>query len=188
MKKIAPIAFIGAVVILLMGIGNSKSLNEWLSKPGGSPPVITHWYASERLYQGDIWRIYLEAKDPDGDMVHFVCDFDQLGSGTYRPEYVVLKKQHRGELRGYLRWFSTGGDGLSLSEWTQVSVTVFIRDKGGNRSNRVIFPLELSLGAKQGPPPPPFDTGPLDKLGTIMVELRDTDRDSDSRTRWWLLK
>lgn len=33
------------------------------------------------------------------------------------------------------------------------------------------FPLVLTVGAKQIPPPPPFDHGALDKLGTIMVEL-----------------
>ena len=170
-----------------MGIGYTKSLNEWLIKPGGSPPVITHWYASEKLHHGDIWKIYLEANDPDGDMVHFVCIFDQLGFGYYNPGYVVIKKQHRGELKGYLRFFSSGGDGLSLPEWTQVSLTVLIRDKGGNRSNRVVFPLGLSSGAKQGPPPPPFDTGPLDKLGTIMVELFDPGVDRGSQTRlWWI--
>lgn len=187
MKKIATIAFIGAVVILLMGIGYSKSLSEWLIKPGGSPPVITHWYASEELHHGDIWKIYLEAKDLDGDMINFVCIFDQLGFGNYFPDFVVVKKQHRGELRGYLRWFSTGGDGLSLPEWTRVSVTIFIRDKGGNISNKVVFPLVLSRGAKQGPPPPPFDTGSLHKLGTIMTELFDPSNDRGSQsTLWWI--
>jgi hypothetical protein len=187
MKRIAAIAFISAVLVLLMGIGYSKSLNEWLIKPGGRPPVITHWYASEELHHGDIWKIYLEAKDPDGDMRHFVCIFDQLGFGLYPSEYVVIKKQHRGELRGYLRFFSTGGDGLSLPEWTRVSLTVFIRDKGGNKSNKVVLPLVLSRGAKQGLPPPPFNTGSLDRLGTIMVELFDPGRDPSPDPRlWWI--
>ncbi len=188
MKRIAAIASIGAIVVLLVGIGYSQSLSEWLTKPGGSPPVITHSYASEELHHGDIWKIYLEAKDPDGDMVHFVCVFDQPGFGMYTPGYVVLKKQHREELRGYLRWFSTGGHGLSLPEWTRANVTIFIRDKGGNKSNKVTFPLLLSRGARQGPPPLPFDNGPLDNLGTIMVELLDPDRDSGSQTRRWWIK
>ncbi|MFB0505412.1 MAG: hypothetical protein ACETWT_01630 [Thermodesulfobacteriota bacterium] len=187
MKTITAIASIGAIVVLFMGIGFSQSLSEWLMKPGGSPPVITHWYASEELHHGDIWKIYLGAKDPDGDMINFVILFDQQGFGVYSPGYVVIKKQHRGELRGYLRWFSTSGDGLSLPEWTRVNVTIFIRDKGGNISNKVAFPLVLSRGTKQGPPPPPFDNGPLDKLGTIMVDLLDPNRDSASETEpWWI--
>jgi len=187
MKRIAAIALLGAVLVLLMGIGYSKSLNEWLIKPGGSPPVITHWYASEELHHGDIWKIYLEAKDLDGDMRQFVCIFNQLGYGQYFPDYVVIKKGHREALRGYLRFFSTGGDGLSLPEWTQLSLTVLIRDNGGNTSNKVVFPLVLSRGAKQGPPPPPFDTGPLDKLGTIIVQLFDPGRDPSPDPRlWWI--
>ncbi len=187
MKRILMLASIGAFVILLMRIGYSQSLSEWLIKPGGSPPVITHWYASEELHHGDIWKIYMEAKDPDEDMVHFVCVFDQLGFGVYPPGYVVIKKRHRGELRGYLRFFSTGGHGLSLPEWTRVTLTVFVRDKGGKISNKIVLPLVLSRGAKQEPPPPPFDTGPLDKLGTIMVDLLDPDRDSGSETNpFWI--
>jgi hypothetical protein len=182
MKKFIALVFIGVLVGLTMRIANSESLSEWLTKPGGSPPVITHWYASEKLHQGDIWKIYVEAKDPDGDMRQFVCVFDQLGYGYHTPDLVIIKKRHRGEMRGYLRFFSD----LSLPEWTQVTVTIFIRDKGANKSNKVVLPLEFSLGSKQEPPPPPFDAGPLDDLGWITVDLLDPDRDSarEKLFRW----
>ena len=160
-----------AFMVLSLRIGYAKSLAEWLIKPGGSPPVITHWFASEELHHGDIWKIYLEANDPDGDMRQFVCVFDQVGYGSYSADYVVIKNPHREKLRGYLRFFSSAGAGLRMPEWTQLSLTAYIQDKGGNASNKVVFPLVLSRGAKQGPPPPPFDSGHLDKLGTIMVEL-----------------
>jgi len=75
----------------------------------GSPPVITHWFASERINHGDIWKIYLEANDPDGDMRHFVCAVDQVGYGPYSSEYVVIRKEHRKKLKGYLRFFTSGG-------------------------------------------------------------------------------
>ncbi len=171
MKGIAVFIFIGAFLALPLKTGYSKSLSEWLIKPGGSPPVITHWFASEELHHGDIWKIYLEANDPDGDMREFVCIFDQVGYGSYSPNYLIIKKRYREGLRGYLNFFSSAGGGYQLPEWTILKLTVFIRDKGGNASNRVVFPLVLSQGAKQGPPPPPFDIGGLEKLGTIMVQL-----------------
>jgi len=183
MKRFIAVVFIGVLVALSMRIGNSSSLSEWLTKPGGSPPVITHWYAVEELEQGDIWKIYLEAKDPDGDMIHFDALVYQLGYGSYAPDYVVVKKEHRGEMRGYLRFFSS----VSLPEFTQVTVTIFIRDKGANKSNKVVLPLEFTQGAKQEPPPPPFDAGPLDNLGTIMIDLRDPD-DSDRENSFWQVK
>lgn len=160
-----------ALTVLPLRMGYAKSLAEWLIKPGGSPPVITHWFASEELHHGDIWKIYLEANDPDGDMRKFVCVFDQVGYGPYSADYVVIKRQHREKLRGYLTFFSSAGAGLWLPEWTQLKLKVYIQDKDGNTSNKVIFPLVLSRGAKQGPPPPPFVSGQLDKLGTITVEL-----------------
>ena len=142
----------------------------------GSPPVITHWFASERINHGDIWKIYLEANDPDGDMRNFVCAVDQVGYGPYSSEYVVIRKEHRKKLKGYLRFFTSGGMGLKMSEWTRFNVTVYIRDSGRLTSNKVVFPLVLSQGPKQGSPPSPFDTGPLDGLGAIRIELIDPSK------------
>ena len=171
MKRIAIVLFIGALVALPISRGHPEPLAEWLIKRGGSPPVITHWFASEELSHGDIWRIYLETNDPDGDMGKFVCVFYQAGYGYYSADYVVIKKRHRESMKGYLTFFSSGGAGFWLPEWTQLNLTVYVLDKGGNISNKVVFPLVLSRGAKQGTPPPPFDVGGLEQLGTITVEL-----------------
>ena len=181
MKRIAAIVFMGALVAFTMRTGYSESLAEWLIEPGGSPPVITHWFASEELSQGDIWKIYVEANDPDGDMRQFVCVFNQVGYGPYSADYVVIKKRHREKMKGYLNFFSSGGAGIRMPEWTQLRLTVYILDKGGNVSNKVLFPLVLSRGAKQGLPPPPFDVGGLDKLGTIMVELVNPEWNGNER-------
>jgi hypothetical protein len=183
MKRIAAVVLIGAFIVLSMRTGYSKSLNEWLITPGGSPPVITQWFAADELHHGDIWKIYVEANDPDGDMRRFVCIFDQAGYGRYSSVYVRIRERNREKLLGYLTFFSSAGSGLSLPEWTQLSLTVFIRDKGGNASNKVVFPLVLSHGAKQGPPPAPFDSGGLEKLGSIPVELVNPEDDGNGRTR-----
>jgi hypothetical protein len=179
MKRFAVVVFIGALVALPMRIGYAKSLNEWFIKPGGSPPVINHWFASEELHHGDTWNIYVVANDPDGDMREFVGILDQAGYGGYSSSYVRIKKRHRKELKGYLVFFSSAGEGSFLAEWTQLNLTLFIRDKGGNASNKVVFPLVLSRGAKQGSPPPPFDRGRLDKLGVVWFDLVDPERDGD---------
>lgn len=143
------------------------------TQSGGSPPVITHSSASKAISHGDTWRIYVEANDPDGDMRQFVCVFKQVGFGSYSPDYVVIKGPHGEKLKGYLRFFSGAGGGLKLDEWTKLSLTLYIRDRGRKNSNKVVFPLTLSRGSKQGPPPPPFDTGQVDRLGTITTELKD---------------
>lgn len=180
MKRIAAMVFIGAVLALPMSMGDSKSLSEWLIKPGGSPPVITHWFASEELHHGDTWNIYVEAKDPDGDMRGFVGILDQVGYGGYSSSYTRIKGNHREELKGYLVFFSSAGEGSFLAEWTQLKLTLFIRDKGGNASNKVVFPLVLSRGARQGTPPPPFDSGRLEKLGVLWFDLVEPELDSET--------
>jgi hypothetical protein len=183
MKRIAAIVFTGALLALPMSMGYSKSLSEWLIKPGGTPPVITHWFASEELHHGDTWNIYVEANDPDGDMRGFVGILDQVGYGGYSSSYVRIKARHREELKGYLVFFSSAGEGFFLAEWTQLKLTLFIRDKGGNASNKVVFPLVLSRGARQGAPPSPFDSGGLDKLGVIWFDLVEPELDSDDEER-----
>ena len=37
-------------------------------KPGTNAPVITHSFAVEKGYYGYIWKIYIEAEAPNGDM------------------------------------------------------------------------------------------------------------------------
>jgi hypothetical protein len=143
------------------------------TQSAGSPPVITNSFASKEISQGDIWKIYVEAHDPDGDMRQFVCVIKQVGYGSYSPDYVVIKGPHREKMKGYLRFFSGAGGGARLGEWTTLSLTLYIRDRGRKNSNKVVFPLTFSRGSKQGSPPPPFDSGQLDRLGTIATELRD---------------
>ena len=142
------------------------------TQPGGSPPVITNSFASKEIPHGDIWKIYVEAHDPDGDMRQFVCVFDRLGYGAHSPEYVIVKKQHREKMKGYLTFLSGAGGGLYVPEWTRLTLTVYIRDRAGLTSDKVVFPLVLSQGASQEPPPSPFDAGKLDRLGAIAYELK----------------
>lgn len=179
MKRIAALVLTGVLVGLSFEPGYPKSLAEWLVKPGGSPPVITASFASKKLSHGDIWRIYVQANDPDGDMLRFVCVFDQVGYGPYSSAYVPIKKRNRTELKGYLYFHSSAGAGLRMPEWTELRLTVYIRDKGGNNSNKVVFPLMLSLGARQESPPAPFDSGPLERLGPIPVRLVNPQENGD---------
>ncbi len=139
---------------------------------GGIPPVITNSFASKEIPHGDIWKIYLEAHDPDGDMRQFVCVFDRLGYGAHSSEYVIVKKQHREKMKGYITFLSGAGGGLYVPEWTRLTLTVYIRDRAGLTSDKVVFPLVLSQGAKREPPPSPFDAGKLDRLGAIAYELK----------------
>ena len=171
MKPIKKVFLLPVFIVISLAMASCTTMAERGTEPVGSPPVITRSFASERLSHGDTWKIYVEAHDPDGDMRQFVCALKQGGYGYYSSEYVMIKKRHREKITGYLTFYSGAGWGLRLPEWTQFSMTIYIRDRGRNTSNKVVFPLVLSRGSKQGAPPSPFDVNGLERLGPISIEL-----------------
>jgi hypothetical protein len=169
MKTLLTIIFvILALITLPAGTANAKSLAEWLVKPGGSPPVIKHYFAPAELSHGDVWKVYLEVNDPDGDMREIV--YSVGGAMVRGVNYVRIKKDDRAGLSGYLEIF-TSSPSTALAEWTHLTLSLYIRDKGGNASDKVVFPVALTRGVEQPSPPPPFDTEGLKSLGQIWVKL-----------------
>lgn len=169
MKTLTKIVLILALMAFPLRMAYPESLAEWLIKPGGSPPVITHSFAVEKLSHGDTWKIYLEAEDPDGDMRTIKYSIRKGGYGHGFKSFVI-KKGNRGGLLGYLDGFFSS-PATAVAEWTELTLTLYIRDKRGNTSDKVVFPLALTRGVKQDPPPPPFDKGGLKGLGVFWVKL-----------------
>jgi len=138
-----------------------------------NPPLITHAFAVDKGPYGYIWKIYIEAEDPDGDMARIALAVDQPGVGRYPTDWIVLKPQYQKHLKGYLQWnaHSVSGD---LNEGTMITLRVSIFDKAGKESNVAVFPLTFELGAKdpdQYKLPPPFDQGDIPRLGYIHIDL-----------------
>jgi hypothetical protein len=46
-------------------------------------PAIIHAFAVDKGYYGSIWKIYLEAEDPNGQMLKIACNVHQPGYGQY---------------------------------------------------------------------------------------------------------
>ncbi len=163
------------VTLLIVLVGFSGTAVNGEMKPSkGNPPVITAYYAAERGYYGYIWKIYIEAKDPDGDMSRIAVEVDQIGYGHYPTDWIMIKPPYRKELKGYLQWNTFSSKAGYLREWTYITVKVTVIDKAGNESNTVVFPFEFVSGApKEIKPPVPFDGGSLPRLGYIHVDLVD---------------
>src|SRR4030042_15934 len=75
-----------------------------LNNPGTKAPIITHTFAVDRGHYGYIWKIYIEAEDPDGDMNKIAVVVDQMGYGHYPTDWIILKPQYREHFIGYLQW------------------------------------------------------------------------------------
>lgn len=159
-------AFVSCVLLLAAQTGWTDA------KPVGGAPVITNAYAVEKGYYGTVWRVYLEAYDPDGDMWRIAAVADQLGYGRYTPDWIQVKSPYRKEFKGYLQWNTFSSKTNYLREWTQVTLTISIFDRAGNESNVVVFPFEFVSGAHRYPhPPAPFDQAGLPRLGYIHIDL-----------------
>lgn len=178
MKKIFCVVMLVAVVNLL---GTVVAWSD--SKSKSNPPVITASYATEKGYYGSIWKIYIEAKDPDGDMSRIAVEVDQLGYGHYPTDWVMIKAPYRKEFKGFLQWNTFSSKTGYLREWTHITVKITVLDKAGNESNVVVFPFEFVSGAhKETKLPSPFDGEKLPRIGYIHIDLIDlTQMGADAR-------
>ncbi len=150
---------------------------EAMAQGKGSPPVITFFWAQDRIRQGEDWRIYLSATDPDGDMARIYCRIDQSGGQIYRPDIVSVRKGLEGNLNGYLvlRTYSQQDFfGVSLT------LTVIIADRAGNESKPVVFPLSFNGEPMKFPPPEKVSAdlakGLNQRIGYIGIDLMRRER------------
>ncbi len=154
------------------------------SKVGTHPPVITHTFAVERGYYGSVWKIYIEAEDPDGDMYRIASTADQVGKGFYPPDWINIKPEYQKKFKGYVQWNTFSPTGGYLREWTNIVLKVAIVDKAGNWSNEVIFPFTFESGVPDPyayKPPAPFDQGEVAKLGNVFIDLIDPSLTNSAR-------
>jgi hypothetical protein len=157
-------------------------------KPETKAPVIIHSFAVEKGNYGYIWKIYLEAEDPDVEMLKIASVVDQVGYGHYPTDWIYLKPEYQEHFKGYIQWNTFSNAAPYLKEGTQITLKVSIFDKAGNESNAVVFPFTFKSGVKDQYKyelPAPFDQGNLPRLGHIDINLYEPnfgyDRDRDVR-------
>src|SRR3972149_9030803 len=167
-KKFLWIAGFWLALILFI---DSKGWTE--PKPATMAPIITHSYSVEKGKYGYIWKIYIEAEDPDGDMLKIASVVDQVGYGLYPPNLTNLKPQYHKHLKGYVQWNTFSSKTFALREWTQITLKVSIIDKAGNESNVAVFPFTFEDGiAEQYRYKLPVPFGEQDpRVGYIYTDL-----------------
>jgi hypothetical protein len=144
------------------------------AKPPHAAPVIIQSFASPQIAPGRVWKVYLKASDADGDMKEFVCTIHQPGVGTYPVSITRIKEGNQNSLSGYLYLNVTAFRNLDFVELT---LTVQVRDRTGQFSEPVKFPL--SINSRYAQEPPPEGVFHENNLGPIMIDLRtvgDDDR------------
>ena len=170
--------FVGLAMAFLLFLsipGWTKPLGSIAMQPkqGTKGPIITSAYAVEKGYNGYIWKIYLEAEDPDGDMLRIASVVDELGYGRYPTDWIYLKSGSQKHFKGYIQWNTFSSNSSYLPEWTQITLKVSVLDKAGNESNVVVFPFSFELTKNQYgyKLPSPFDQADLPRLGYVSIDL-----------------
>ena len=127
----------------------------------------------DKGYNGYIWKIYIEAEDPDGDMLRIASVVDEVGYGHYPTDWIYLSPQYQKGFKGYIQWNTFSSHTTYIPEWSQITLRVSIIDKAGNESNLVVFPFtfEMVKDQYQYKLPAPFDNGGIPKLGNILINL-----------------
>jgi len=118
--------------------------------PKENAPVIIQGFAAKEVRPGEIWKVYLQARDREGNMNRIVGLLEAAGAGSHPVTFIKIRKNQRENLSGYIFLNTSTPYGSSFAS---CRLTVQIEDKRGRLSNAVSFPLVLNPRAFQESPP-----------------------------------
>jgi hypothetical protein len=156
-----------AVTLFFFSFGTTQS------KADARGPMITNSFAVEKGYYGYVWKIYIEAEAPNGDMSKIVATVDQPGWGPYFADAIMIKSRNQRHLKGYIQWNTFSKNAAQIRDFTPITLRVSIFDKAGNESNSVVFPFQfVSRATPKYELPSPFSKDDV-RLGYVTVDLYD---------------
>jgi hypothetical protein len=161
-----------AVLVVLLLSGCAAYEHPGDTTDAGRPPVILATYAPEVIRPGSVWRVYLKATDPDGDMKEIVAVVWQTGFGYYPTDITRIKKDDAKEVAGYL-FLNTPPEPTLLSD--QFTLTLLVRDRQGNKSE----PVEVHFHFDYVPPaklPESWQPVAENRLGGILIKIQSSFR------------
>jgi hypothetical protein len=185
-KRCVGISILFWLIVALTGCASMKGEGGESKSPAAQPamapkavPVITQSFATPQIAPGKNWKVYLKASDADGDLQEIATTVQQPGAGTYPISLTRIAENYRKELSGYVYLFIPHLDGLDN---VGITVTIQIRDRAGQFSQPVKFPLSIGfLSQEESSPPGVFQEN---DLGPIMVELRTIGGGGDRGPRF----
>ena len=136
----------------------------------GSPPVILDHYAAEVIRVGENWRIFVHARDEDGDMKYIAASLYQAGVGFYRTNYTFVNEADRTEVSGYLLLPFP----VDSSFWSdRFDMRVLVRDQKDNRSETITLPLRIGHWS-EGEIPEEWQKVADNRLDIIILNLESS--------------
>jgi hypothetical protein len=134
---------------------------------GKTPPVIVQSFAPKELRPGDVWKVYLKASDPEGQMKYIFATVTQPGTNAYPVSIIRIKPENQKELSGYIYLNTAPAAQVNFFNLT-ITLAVSIKGTGGF-SQSAVFPVSFEAKpAKEAPPEGVFQE---QSLGAISVTL-----------------
>ena len=140
----------------------------------GPAPVILDYHASKVLHPGATWKVYLHARDNEGDMKYISAQLRKPGT-VHAVDLTMIDKEDRREFSGYL-FVKTPLDPLLV--WESLNLKVLVRDSQGNRSKAIDLPLTFHLVPRQEVPED-WQAASKNKLGTMWFEIESSAKSHD---------
>jgi len=170
-----------ALSLIVWGCGSSTQHGTQSQTDSGEAPEIIDYYAAEVIRSGATWRVYLKAKDNDGDMRNIIARLSQTGRGVTGTSSTRIEEKHSGEVAGYLALRTPRDRRLGRDRFT---LRILVDDSQGNRSERVELPLRF------GNVPPAEIPGKWEKiadrsLGFITITIKSSARRRSRGDRWF---
>ena len=138
----------------------------------GRPPVILDIYAPDVIQPGTTWRIYLHAKDDDGDMKDITAVLLEPGNVISPISFTRLKsKRFHVEFEGYLYLHTPRNMPVAGRKFM---IKLQVRDRALNRSKAVKLPLTFANVPKQDIPEKWQDAA-NQQLGGITIDFQELD-------------
>ena len=139
-----------ALAMILLAAGWANAYESFLLPPGEGPtgekhtPVIQEIAAQKEIRDGALWKIYIRATDPDGDLDRIQITFGQPG-GTYVPDIIMQDKKSKEMNGALLVWARLNGGTGSIYATAEIRV----EDRAGNLSKPQVLQFQVHM---LGPP------------------------------------
>ena len=161
------ILFTLAVTFLIFSCAGSQPHGADTEKDKGHAPTIVDSYAPSVIRPGKTWRIYLRARDDDGDMKDIVTIFSKEGRTPFKTTVTRIKDTDSKELAGHLFLRIPQNSDLLYRYFT---FTVMVCDRKGNKSEPVDFPLRFNY-VQDPEVAEKWQEAANRKLGAILIDL-----------------
>ena len=162
--------YFALVVTLLLGSCSGLQVQDYdkVFDEKGQPPLLIDSYAAAVIRPGITWKIYLEAKDEDGDMVYIATMLYQTGFGYYATDYTRLTGKERKKFAGYIALKTPREASLIQDTFT---MEILVRDRQKNSSE--IIKLPLAFGQVDGENiPDKWQAAAKNRLGVVVTSVQ----------------